>query len=193
MRVAGANGAASVALITSPRASIETHAVLETLAAGCAFRFGAAGAYRALVAQRLAALREARLSGRQLFGEFMSRRFDPAMRTCESVERRLDELSRRASRAANLLRTRVDVALEEQNQKLLESMDRRAALQLRLQETVEGLSVVAISYYAVNLAAYALAPLAERAGIDKSTVLAVVVVPIMGLVWIFVRRLRRGI
>ena len=60
-------------------------------------------------------------------------------------------LSLRATRAADLLRTRVDVALQAQNQSLLESMDSRSALQLRLQQTVEGLSVVAISYYAVGL------------------------------------------
>jgi uncharacterized membrane-anchored protein len=38
-------------------------------------------------------------------------------------------------------------------------MDRRASIQLRLQETVERLSVVAISYYAVGLLAYAAKPL----------------------------------
>jgi uncharacterized membrane-anchored protein len=70
-------------------------------------------------------------------------------------------MAERAERAAELLRTRVDVERSAQNQRLLESMDRRADLQLRLQHTVEGLSVVAISYYAVSLAAYLLAPLAH--------------------------------
>ncbi|MCC5853322.1 MAG: DUF3422 family protein, partial [Alkalimonas sp.] len=41
--------------------------------------------------------------------------------------------------------------LEQQNQRLLASMDQRARLQLKLQHMVEGLSVVAISYYAMQL------------------------------------------
>ena len=137
-------------------------AEIEHLASTGAFRFGAAGAYEAIVNQRIQVLREERIGGRQLFGEFMMRRFDPAMRTCRSAKERLDELSGRAERAANLLRTRVDVANQAQNVEVLRAMDRRAAMQLRLQETVEGLSVVAISYYAVNLRRARLRP-ARRA------------------------------
>ena len=72
-------------------------------------------------------------------------------------------------------------------------MDRRAAMQLRLQETVEGLSVVAISYYAVNLAGGVFAPLAERAGLDKPTLLALLTIPVVVLVWLMVRRIRAGL
>jgi uncharacterized membrane-anchored protein len=120
----------------------------------------------------------------------MMRRFDPAMRTCRSSKARLDELSARAERAANLLRTRVDVENQEQSTEVLHQMDRRAAMQLRLQETVEGLSVVAISYYAVNLAAGLVAPLGERVGISKATMLALLTLPVIGLVWYMVRRIR---
>ena len=135
-------------------------------------------------------LREERIGGRQLFGEFMIRRFDPAMRTCRSAKERLAELSARAERAANLLRTRVDVTNQAQNVEVLRAMDRRAAMQLRLQETVEGLSVVAISYYAVNLAAGVFAPLAEPAGLDKPTLLALLTIPVVVVVWLMVRRIR---
>jgi len=170
---------------------------IEALAAAAAFRFGAGRAYEAIVAQRIGMLREERLTGRQLFAEFMVRRFDPAMRTCHATERRLAELATRASRIAELLRTRVNVAVEAQNQELLESMNRRAALQLRLQQMVEGLSVVAISYYAVSLAGYLLAPLAPvlatRAGFDKSVLTALTVIPVVGLVWWSIRRLRKRI
>jgi uncharacterized membrane-anchored protein len=123
----------------------------------------------------------------------MLRRFDPAMRTCRSAKARLDELSGRAGRAANLLRTRVDVANQVQNVEVLRAMDRRAAMQLRLQETVEGLSVVAISYYGVNLAAGVLAPLAERAGISHGVLVAGMTVPVLLLVWVLVRRIRAGL
>jgi uncharacterized membrane-anchored protein len=164
---------------------------IEALAADSAFRFGAAEAYEAIVLQRIAALREVRIEGRRTLAEFMARRFDPAMRTCRSAKSRLDELSGRAARAANLLRTQVEVAIAAQNRALLESMDRRAGLQLRLQETVEGLSVVAVSYYAVGLAAYAFAPLAEATGLGKSVLLALATPVAVVAVALLLRRVRR--
>ncbi|MFD1743434.1 DUF3422 family protein, partial [Cypionkella sinensis] len=147
-------------------------AELESLAVQHSFRFGATGAYEAIVNQRIAALREERVQGRQTFGEFMMRRYDPAMRTVKSAEARLVSMAERAQRAAELLRTRVDVERSAQNQKLLESMDRRADLALRLQHTVEGLSVVAISYYAVSLAGYVAYPLIEELGVSKGVAMA---------------------
>ena len=166
-------------------------AELESQAVQVSFRFGATAAYEAIVNQRIEALREIRIQGRQTFGEFMMRRYDPAMRTVKSAEARLRSMAERAQRAAELLRTRVDVERSAQNQKLLESMDKRADLQLRLQRTVEGLSVVAISYYAVNLATYALYPFAERLSISKGVATAVATPVVILLVWAAVRRIRR--
>ncbi len=166
---------------------------IELLSSSTAFRFGAAGAYEAIVHRRIGVLREERLMGRQLFSEFMTRRYDPAMRTCRSAQGRLNDLSARAERAANLLRTRVDVASAEQNHKVLQQMDRRAALQLRLQGTVEGLSVVAISYYAVSLTGYLLTPLADGFGVDKTGVLALATIPVIALVFLISRRIRKHI
>ena len=122
----------------------------------------------------------------------MMRRYDPAMRTVKSAESRLKAMAERAERAAELLRTRVDVERSAQNQKLLESMDRRAHLQLRLQETVEGLSVVAISYYAINLAYYMLDPIAKSVGLDKSLTVALVSPLVILAVWIMVHRIRKS-
>ncbi|MGC1505134.1 MAG: DUF3422 domain-containing protein [Sulfitobacter sp.] len=164
---------------------------LETLAVKTAFRFGATGAYRTIVGQRIEVLREERFMGRQGFAEFMLRRYDPAMRTVQSTENRLKTMSERAIRASELLRTRVDVERSAQNQDILASMDRRADLQLRLQKTVEGLSVVAISYYAVSLAGYLLYPLAGAFGVSKGTLLALATLPVVGGVWLMVRRLKR--
>lgn len=119
------------------------------------YRFSAARAYDDLVRQRIDELREERIEGLQTFEEFTNRRLAPAMKTCEATAARQDSLSNRVARATQLLSTRVDIAREKQNQALLESMDRRAELQLRLQETVEGLSVAAITYYVVGLIGYA--------------------------------------
>ncbi|MEM1273490.1 MAG: DUF3422 domain-containing protein [Pseudomonadota bacterium] len=169
---------------------LSTAAELENMMAKAAFRFAATRAYEAIVNQRIAVLREERFFGRQTFAEFMMRRFDPAMRTVKATERRVQSLTDRAIRAGDLLRTRVDVDRSAQNQALLESMDRRADLQLRLQKTVEGLSVVAISYYGVNLAVYLLAPVAEAFAISQVGLTALVTAPVVGLVWLIVRRIR---
>ncbi len=167
-------------------------AELESLAVQHSFRFGATGAYEAIVNQRITALREERLAGRQSFGEFMMRRYDPAMRTVKSAEARLGSMAERAERAAELLRTRVDVERSAQNQSLLESMDRRADLALRLQHTVEGLSVVAISYYAVSLAGYAAYPVTEALGVSKGLATAVLTPLVILGVWLGLRRIKRG-
>jgi len=172
-------------------ALIAVSAELEAVEAGASFRFGATQAYEALVHDRIGVLREARLGGRQNLAEFMRRRYDPAMRTVKATEARLVTLSTRAMRAGQLLSTQVEVARSAQNQALLASMDKRADLQLRLQRTVEGLSVVAISYYAVGLAANLAQPLAEQAGYGKSAVLAVITPLVVLGVWAMVRRVRR--
>ena len=166
-------------------------AELENIVAQSAFRFGATGAYETIVNQRIAVLREERFEGRQTFGEFMMRRFDPAMRTVKSTEGRLKAMSDRALRAGDLLRTRVDVERSAQNRDLLASMDKRSDTQLRLQRTVEGLSTVAISYYAVSLAMYVLGPLEYQLEISKTTLAAIVTPLVLLGVWAMVRRLRK--
>lgn len=172
---------------------LEISSELEALLTRSNFRFGATEAYAAIVDDRIAALREERLAGRQTLREFMSRRFDPAMRTVRATARQLAGMAERAARAGELLRTRVDVERSAQNQRLLASMDRRADLQLRLQKTVEGLSVVAISYYALNLAIYLTLPAAAAAGIDKGWLAAGLTPPVVLVVWALIRRIRRHV
>lgn len=118
------------------------------------FRFSATRAYDTLVGQRIAELREQPIPGTQTIGEFMQRRLSPAMATVESTHQRLASLSDRVTRTSALLRTRVDIATEEQNQQLLAKLTKGQELQLRLQSTVEGLSIAAISYYVVSLILY---------------------------------------
>jgi uncharacterized membrane-anchored protein len=135
--------------LTKLEAEIESHR------SATSYRFSAAAAYYNIVKRRIAELREERIQGLQLFQEFTERRLEPAMSTCAAVTARQEALSTQVSRATNLLSTKVDVTLEQQNQAVLASMNRRAKLQLRLQETVEGLSVAAITYYIVGLVGYA--------------------------------------
>lgn len=135
------------------------------------FRFGAADAYYGLVQSRIGELRERRIAGLQTFGEFIERRLAPAMNTCEAASARQETLSRRVARATQLLSTRVAVTQARQNQEVLASMNRRAELQLRLQETVEGLSIAAVTYYIVGLVGYAVKG-AKPLGLDINPELA---------------------
>lgn len=131
---------------------LSVHAAhLEQLRARLGYRLAATRAYYALVMKRLEQLRVGEMRGLQTVTYFLDRRLTPAVRTCEAAGARLDELSMRIDRAAELIRTRVNLIIEEQNQSLLASMERRSGLQLRLQQAVEGFSVAAITYYVVQI------------------------------------------
>jgi uncharacterized membrane-anchored protein len=167
-------------------------AELEANAALSLYRFGASRAYDGIVGERIATLAETPVPGYETLGFFLERRLAPAMRTCQSVEERQANLSRKLSRATGLVRSWIDVELEQQNSALLASMDRRANLQLRLQQTVEGLSVAAISYYVIGLFGH----VAEALGHDlvpvDPEVMTGFAVPFAVLaVWLLVRSIRK--
>ncbi len=150
------------------------------------YRFSASAAYHALVQARLAELRETPIPGTQTLGEFLQRRFSPAMATVESTANRLAALSQRIERAGALLRTRVDIALETQNQELLNKLRRGQEMQYQLQRTVEGLSIAAISYYVVGLLYY-LFKAGQEAGLPLSPELAAgLAIPavVLGVWWL---------
>jgi len=154
-------------------------------------RFAATRAYAKLVERRLGELREQAVPGLQPLSEFLDRRFRPAVDSCAAAQARQAQLSERVARAAQLLQTRFELERERQNQTLLASLDRRQGLQLRMQETVEGLSVIAMTYYGVGIGAYLLKPMAKAAGIEEGLV-TLVAVPVIGLIVLMnMRRLRR--
>ncbi|MBC7582220.1 MAG: DUF3422 domain-containing protein [Tardiphaga sp.] len=167
-------------------------AEVEAGAAASVFRFGASRAYEEIVEQRLQTVGERKVGGLPTWSSFLARRMKPALRTCVTIENRQSSLSLKLARAANLLRTRVDVELEQQNQELLKSMNARTRLQLRLQTTVEGLSVAAITYYVVSLFSY-IAKAAHDSGLPvEPTVATAAFVPVAALaIWWTVRSIRR--
>ncbi|MCF8003510.1 MAG: DUF3422 domain-containing protein [Chromatiaceae bacterium] len=167
-------------------------AEIESVAAETATRFDASQAYYQVVRQRLEQLREERIQGVQTLTEFLDARLAPAIATCTATAQRQQHLAERAARLTALLRARVEVELQEQNRGLLDSMDRRAKLQLRLQETVEGLSVVAIGYYGVGLIGYLLKGF-EASGWPFNATLGIgIAVPlVVGTAWLGLRRAKR--
>ena len=168
-------------------------AELEAGAAGSLYRFGASRAYNEIVHLRLQTIGERKVGGLPTWTAFLARRMAPAIRTCATTEERQANLSRKLARAANLLRTRVDVALEHQNQDLLKTMNTRTQMQLRLQATVEGLSVAAITYYVVGLFGYVVKG-AHDAGlihVETSYATAAFVPFAATAIWWVVRRIRK--
>ncbi|HJM94053.1 MAG: DUF3422 domain-containing protein [Alphaproteobacteria bacterium] len=167
---------------------------IEAIAASTVYRFSATEAYYPLVGARLAKLREERVKGHSSLGDFLDRRLGPATRTCQSIAARQEMLARRVARAANLLRTRIDITLERQNRDLLASMNRRARLHLRLQKTVEALSVAAITYYLVSLVGYALSGLSSTGvEVDVGLVRGLSIPLLAALAWFGMHRARRAI
>jgi uncharacterized membrane-anchored protein len=153
-------------------------------------RFSASAAYFELVDKRILDIGESRLAGMQTIREFMDRRLTPARSTCEWSSRRQDALSQRVSRMSNLLRTRVEIEQQQSSQALLATMNSRQGLQLKMQSTVEGLSVAAITYYIVGLVSY-LAKGAQHIGWPWSPeITAAATIPVVaGGVWWSLRRL----
>ena len=153
-------------------------------------RFSASKAYFELVDRRIQDIRETRLPGFQSIGEFMDRRLSPARSTCDWVAKRQTALSERVSRMSNLLRTRVDFQQEQSSQALLTAMNKRQGMQLKLQTTVEGLSVAAITYYIAGLMHYVAEGFAAKGWISEPTLATALAVPVILLVvWGITRRL----
>lgn len=165
---------------------------VEKLSLDNSYRFSASQAYFRLVNARIEELRERRIEGIPTVGEFMERRLSPAMNTCNAMAGRQESLARRIAHTNDLLRTRVGIVQEHQNRRILQSMNLRAAQQLRLQQAVEGLSVVAISYYMVGLLGYA-GKAAKAAGLPINVEVATgLLVPVIAAgVWFGLRRMHK--
>lgn len=155
-----------------------------------AYRFAATQAYSKLVTQRIGEIREKAMPGTQTIGEFMQRRLTPAIATVDATAQRMGYLSARIAQTSSLLRTRVDIQTEAQNQQLLEKLTHGQELQLRLQSTVEGLSIAAISYYVISLLLY-VAKAGKAAGlpIHPEMVTGALVPVVLWAVWRATRRI----
>lgn len=158
------------------------------------YRFSATRAYDGIVQQRLAYLRETPAGSYPTFSTFLSRRMAPAIRTCTMMEERQSKLADKVARTADLLRTRVYVDLEKQNRDVMTSMNERTRLQLRMQQTVEGLSVAAVSYYVLGLLGYLFKGVTDSGlvKIDATVLTALAVVPVVLAVAWGVRRIRKA-
>lgn len=155
------------------------------------YRFSATRAYDKMITQRINELKEKAIPGTQIIGEFMWHRLSPAIAKVEDTAQRMGSLSERISHTSALLRTQVNILTEAQNQQLLEKLTRGQELQLRLQRTVEGLSIAAISYYVVSLILY-LTKAGKAAGllVHPELVTGVMIPLVLLVVWRITRRIQ---
>lgn len=167
---------------------------IEKLSLDNNYRFSASQAYFRLIHARIEEMRETRMEGFQTVEEFMDRRLTPAMNTCQAMANRQDALGRRIANSNDLLRTRVGIMQERQNRQILQSMNARAAQQLRLQQAVEGLSVAAITYYVIGLFSYAGKAAKGFGLIDNPDMGTGLLVPVVAAaVWLGLRRLHKKV
>lgn len=165
---------------------------IEKISAQSGHRFSASQTYHAIMQQRIAELREERIEGLQMLYEYRKQRVTSAMGTFDLVRSKLEILSLRVARATSMLRTRVDLSMESQIRDLLKSMNSRAYLQLRLQETVEGLSVVVLSYYLLGITGYAFkAAKAAGLAINVELMTGIAIPFVVVIVFLAIRRFRR--
>lgn len=164
---------------------------LGTIASDSRYRLSATAAYARLVDERLATLAPVAIPGFASLADFTQRRFYPAIRTCETVVRRQQELAERSAQLTSLLRTRIETRIEDQNAQLLKSLESATRTQLRLQHLVEGFSTVAITYYAVSLLAYLSGGLSLFGlHVEHDLFAALVIVPVFIMLFVYLRRER---
>lgn len=167
---------------------------LMSVSASVNYRMSATTAYARLVEERLEQLEIVPLEGFASLVDFTERRFLPAMRTCTAMVERERQLALRATQLTSLLRARINTRIENQNATLLKSMEHSSSLQLRLQQLVEGLSVVALSYYLLGLVSYLLKGTAHLLpGIDETVVVGALVIPVVGAVWLGLHAIKRRV
>ena len=156
------------------------------------FRFAATRAYGNILRSRLQRLGEAAIGEYSTIQRYLDNRVEPALATCDAIEKRLEALTTKISRSTALLNANISLSIQSQNRAVLDTILTTAQSQYRLQQTVEGLSIIAISYYAVGLLGYILEGLHDVLPIEKSLAVALLAPVVLLLVWASIRRIRRS-
>jgi uncharacterized membrane-anchored protein len=167
---------------------------LELIRSATGFRLSATAAYAEVAADRLTSLNVQPVANYQSLTDFTERRLVPASRTCSVFRQRLSHIAERISGVMHTLDVRIDSRIKAQNLSLMQSMERSTQLQLRLQTLVEGLSVIAAAYYLIGLVAYVTKGVAAYPkGISSEIFVGAVTLPIVLIIYAFVRYLRHRV
>lgn len=155
------------------------------------FRFAATHAYGAVLDERLSRLRERAIGEHTTIQRFTDNRVHPALSTCRAMEKRLATVTEKVQGAIELLEARISLSIQTQNKSLLDSLTDTARSQFRLQQTVEGLSIIAISYYAIGLLGYVYQGLHDVLPFSKETMVALSVPIVVAITYLAMHRIRR--
>ena len=165
---------------------------IASVSTSISFRMDATRAYGKIVEERLEQVDSRPIEGYASLADFTQRRFSPAMNTCIATTERIARLEKGTEQLGSLLRARVDTHIENQNAQLLGSMERSISSQVRLQRMVEGLSVIALSYYLLSLIKFALyAVPASDTHVSHEFIVGVLVIPVLAGVWLSMRLLKK--
>jgi uncharacterized membrane-anchored protein len=165
---------------------------LASVSTSISFRLDATRAYGKIVEERLEQVDSRPVKGYTSLVDFTQRRFRPAMNTCIATTERIARLEKGTEQLASLLRARVDTHIENQNAQMLGSMERSISSQARLQRMVEGLSVIALSYYLLSLIKFIIYALpVGESHVSHEFIIGTLVIPVLAGVWLFMRLLKK--
>lgn len=155
-----------------------------------AYRFAASVAYGNVLRIRLERIEENQSEKHTTITRYLSNRVEPALATCEAVEKRQHSLSHKIARTIQLLDARINVDIQSQNKEVLASISQTARSQYKLQSTVEGLSTIAITYYALGIIGYFITGIADYLPLSKSMTLALLSPLVLLATWLSIRAIK---
>ncbi len=149
------------------------------------YKLSASVPYDRIIRANLALLHEQTLTGCRRISEYVDGKTIGVAAGYQQFIRRINALVNDFQGSIAVIRTKVELqlqdqnlALENQNLKLLRSMDKTTRRQAILQNTVEGLSVIVISYYLSGLGSYVFKAMKTLGWIDDPDLLSGLFVPV---------------
>ncbi|MDX1411470.1 MAG: DUF3422 family protein, partial [Nitrospirales bacterium] len=153
------------------------------------YKLSASVPYETIVISNLQALQEQPLTSGRLISDFIQHKITGVADGYQQLLRRIDALEKDFEGTISVIRTKVElllqdhnIALQDQNLKMLASVDKTTKSQAILQHTVEGLSIIVIAYYLSGLGNYVFKALQEAGWLENATFASGVFVPISLLI-----------
>jgi len=160
------------------------------------YKLSASVPYESIVKGNLETLQEQPLASGRVISDYVNHKITGVADGYQQLLRRIDALEKDFEGTISVIRTKVELllqdhnlALQDQNLKMLASVDKTTKSQAILQHTVEGLSIIVIAYYLSGLANYVFNALHEAGWLENPTFASGVFVPIallisLGLIFI---------
>ncbi|MCC2640617.1 MAG: uncharacterized protein K0S45_1030 [Nitrospira sp.] len=155
------------------------------LAESMRYRLSASVPYDRIVQGNLASLQERPYAPLRQLSEYVRWKITGVTEGYQQLLRRIDAMEKDFEATVAVLRTHIELRLQEQNielqdqnMKLLVSVDSTTKAQAVLQRTVESLSVIVITYYLTGLGSYVVKACYEMGWLKNANVATAIFVPI---------------